>query len=352
MTAANEATVRSGGGTDSPGLWEMSEASLGYDSFPALPGNASPKTVSEPRRAASGGIGLFSAMSSMFGGTRVESVELAAPEEAAGGDDMPVFAGDVEATQNMNTSTGGVYFSAEEDNIIVEGFMCPICMIDCGGATELMHHFETSHSDPPVADGSLAAGSPAPTPTADEVMSVSEADLISTSPANDTAAAPATDATSAWANAVPALTVVGSETPDRMVSPERQKGQRMQHSNRPSPLPSPAPGPVSSSSTTASAFDKMPGGRNMYCERCFVHKMHIEDAYCLNCGQPHTNRMQSVIVNLKLRVSSFGFGLGFKDHYVHKVQPGSTSEVSGLRVGDTITAVNGIPVKDKTDMVR
>ena len=90
----------------------------------------------------------------------------------------------------------------------------------------------------------------------------------------------------------------------------------------------------------------------MYCERCFVHKMHIEDAYCLNCGQPHTNRMQSVIVNLKLRVSSFGFGLGFKEHYVHKVQPGSTSEVSGLRVGDTITAVNGIPVKDKTDMVR
>ena len=39
----------------------------------------------------------------------------------------------------------GVYFSAEDDNVVVEGFMCPLCMIDCGGDIALIEHFETQH---------------------------------------------------------------------------------------------------------------------------------------------------------------------------------------------------------------
>jgi len=62
------------------------------------------------------------------------------------------------------------------------------------------------------------------------------------------------------------------------------------------------------------------------------------------------NRMHEQEVQLRLRVSSFGFGLGFKDHMIHKVQPGSTAELSGLRLNDTIVHVNGQSVVELPDV--
>jgi len=50
---------------------------------------------------------------------------------------------------------------------------------------------------------------------------------------------------------------------------------------------------------------------------------------------------------LSLEVTGASFGLGFRNHCVETVIPGSPADVAGVQVGDTITAVN----KDRVNMV-
>ena len=65
--------------------------------------------------------------------------------------------------------------------------------------------------------------------------------------------------------------------------------------------------------------------------------------------QVHLNRMIVQKQALSLQPSSAGYGLGFKNHTVHKVKPASSAEFGGLRLKDTLLEINGIPLEGMSD---
>eukprot|EP00038_Savillea_parva_P009493 m.183882 g.183882 ORF g.183882 m.183882 type:complete len:979 (-) comp15965_c0_seq1:98-3034(-) len=324
----------------SPGLWAVTEASVSgsrgqqdtgedvhdsqYDSFPTHPAdshhNQSGESTSDrdpegkqPSRPAS----TMESLGQWFGGV---GVLFGSP---------PPTDGSAPALLKRRSTESVV---PQADAQVKEGFMCPICMKDCKDAGELVECYERcSAAEPPTPPDSRRADE-------EEGAAVDMDRHGMVSPSRTPS-----DPSHAWANARPTEELQarrGSSPLDR-----RPPGGEHGDVNTNGTPAVPQPGRDNQASI-ASPTER----REMYCLTCMERKTTVTDAFCHGCGQAHTNRMYEQELELRLRVSPYGFGLGFKDHYVHKVQPGSTAELSGLEIGDTIINVNGHSVVELPDI--
>lgn len=369
VAAATKGTNNADAG--SPGLWAVTEASVSgslaggstprfgdldpherrekrgsaveYDSFPSLGGHEAheggtpEQRTPEEARSASRPSSTLETIGQWFGGVGVGLFGERPPSVERG-------RGGGEEGEKRPVSVVVPDASAP----VKEGFMCPICMSNCGNAAELIECYERCAAKDAAAASAADEGPNTPASAAGAGGAPgrdgggSGGGLLSPNPV-------ANDASHAWANAIPTkeLQIHRTSSPlDRRSTPLTSFPGPESGVPGP-PVVSPVgqaeePKPPPQQATPQARELLSPSDRReMYCLRCMERKTTVADAFCHGCGHAHMNRMAEQELELRLRVSSYGFGLGFKDHYVHKVQPGSTAEFSGLRVGDTIVRVNG-----------
>eukprot|EP00039_Didymoeca_costata_P009036 m.119747 g.119747 ORF g.119747 m.119747 type:complete len:728 (-) comp14330_c0_seq1:77-2260(-) len=203
----------------------------------------------------------------------------------------------------------------ESDSAPLEGFVCPVCLIDMRTQKGLEEHFNRAHGEPD-SDNELVSN---------QEEGQNDNDI-------NRAVSGIIDASKAWANAVP----------NYQLRP-RTDSQRTQSSTNSSSIRAGIPRPMAS-------LQEIRANREMFCLRCQARKTEVTDVFCEKCGKPHLNRVEQRDVPLSLqKASSPGYGFSFKNHTIYKVKPASPAENGGMRVGDKLREICGVNISEIDD---